>query len=581
MGRGGKNEDHLHGYPPRPWRSLGVPADELRVDVTLSCGQSFRWQQQANSRAGRAQGLGVVWTGVVDNFVVSLCEASNDTFFVCRNQYAFAKKQKNSGKARGNECEDPLRKGGNVWEFIGSGEYDSYTNQEGRVTPCKMPQEEEEEEEFHEYVRGVLWEYFNLRVSVAQLYKIWSDRDPVFRAVVGQDGEARETKGTANGAMAGIRILRQDPEENLFAFICSANNNIPRITGMVAMLCEAFGERIAWSNHPKDTFTTRRGRISLVDGDNHDDDNDDSSPAWTLEPIPDACCFAFPTLERFTAQPRRNGHEAVPVNEDGGKVFNAEDLEAFLREMKFGYRAKYIAQTVTILRGKMDSIEGGNEKEEKKRRNGRKSEWLRGLREMDYESARESLLMLAGVGPKVCDCICLMSMDKHGAIPVDTHVWQIAATSYLPELRCPAVIARSDEGHEAKGKNQDATAVKSEKKTVGTKKPSLTKKTYEKIGNFFRELHGEYAGWAHSVLFSADLKRFEDRVNIKLSTSKEMPGTGRSGACDENNNKKERPKLSEESTDKKRKKKTPKLSEEPANKKRKKKTLKTERVKKE
>lgn len=32
----------------------------------------------------------------------------------------------------------------------------------------------------------------------------------------------------------------------------------------------------------------------------------------------------------------------------------------------------------------------------------------------------------AQVGPKVADCICLMSLDKTGAIPVDTHVWSIA-----------------------------------------------------------------------------------------------------------------------------------------------------------
>lgn len=36
---------------------------------------------------------------------------------------------------------------------------------------------------------------------------------------------------------------------------------------------------------------------------------------------------------------------------------------------------------------------------------------------------------------KVADCVCLMSMDKAGAIPVDTHVWQIAARDYIPKLK--------------------------------------------------------------------------------------------------------------------------------------------------
>ena len=32
------------------------------------------------------------------------------------------------------------------------------------------------------------------------------------------------------------------------------------------------------------------------------------------------------------------------------------------------------------------------------------------------------LLQLTGVGPKVADCICLMSLDKHDVVPIDTHV---------------------------------------------------------------------------------------------------------------------------------------------------------------
>lgn len=42
----------------------------------------------------------------------------------------------------------------------------------------------------------------------------------------------------------GVRLLRQDPTECLFSFICSSNNNIARITGMVERLCQAFGPRL-------------------------------------------------------------------------------------------------------------------------------------------------------------------------------------------------------------------------------------------------------------------------------------------------------------------------------------------------
>lgn len=46
----------------------------------------------------------------------------------------------------------------------------------------------------------------------------------------------------------GIRILKQDPWEAICSFIISQNNNIPRIKGIIARLCENFGERIDGTN---------------------------------------------------------------------------------------------------------------------------------------------------------------------------------------------------------------------------------------------------------------------------------------------------------------------------------------------
>ncbi len=41
----------------------------------------------------------------------------------------------------------------------------------------------------------------------------------------------------------GIRILNQNPVEMIISFIISANNNIPRIKGIIERLCKGYGEK--------------------------------------------------------------------------------------------------------------------------------------------------------------------------------------------------------------------------------------------------------------------------------------------------------------------------------------------------
>lgn len=100
-----------------------------------------------------------------------------------------------------------------------------------------------------------------------------------------------------------------------------------------------------------------------------------------------------------------------------------------------------------------------------------------------YRTAHEELLQLQGVGPKVADCVCLMGLGWGESVPVDTHVWQFAQRDYKF----------------GKGKHK-----------------SLTKATYDAVGDHFRNLWGREAGWAHSVLFAADLKTFSERLTTKV-----------------------------------------------------------------
>ncbi|KAA8538425.1 hypothetical protein F0562_028029 [Nyssa sinensis] len=129
--------------------------------------------------------------------------------------------------------------------------------------------------------------------------------------------------------------------------------------------------------------------------------------------------------------------------------------EGELREAGFGYRAKYIIGTVDALQSKP----GGG------------VEWLASLRELDLPEAIDSLSTLPGVGPKVAACIALFSLDQHHAIPVDTHVWQIATRHLIPEL-------------------------------AGVR---LTPKLCSRVAEAFVNKYGKYAGWAQTLLFIAEL----------------------------------------------------------------------------
>ena len=260
--------------------------------------------------------------------------------------------------------------------------------------------------------------YFNLTPNLGQLYEQWAASDANFKR--------RAPKFT------GIRILRQDAWEALIGFICSSNNNISRISGMVHNLCLHYGPLI--------------GHI-------------DNVPYHDF-PTPEALC--------------------------------KPEVEEHLRKLGFGYRAKYIAKTARIVaeeKGGLAWLEAlsnpelpqfGVEPQPA-------GELLEGGRE-GYRKAHEELLVLQGVGPKVADCVCLFGLGWLEAVPVDTHVWQIAQKDYKF------------------GKGKHA---------------SLTAATYVAIGNLFRKLWGKEAGWAHSVLFTADLKAFADRTFAKTEIKEE------------------------------------------------------------
>lgn len=128
------------------------------------------------------------------------------------------------------------------------------------------------------------------------------------------------------------------------------------------------------------------------------------------------------------------------------KFPNLEELseasEEDLRELGLGYRAKYVKNTVEILQDEGLAVSD------------------------DYETAREDLKRLYGVGDKVADCVLLFSLNFYQAYPLDTWALKVVEKDY-PELH-------SDD--------------------------------YEEASENLREYFGRYSGYAQEYLFHAARK---------------------------------------------------------------------------
>ncbi|XP_031810615.1 N-glycosylase/DNA lyase isoform X2 [Sarcophilus harrisii] len=117
--------------------------------------------------------------------------------------------------------------------------------------------------------------FFQLHVRLADLYRRWASADPHFRDVAPR--------------FPGVRLLRQEPVECLFSFICSSNNHLSRITGMVQRLRALLGPR-----------------LGQLDG---------------------VCYHGFPSVQALAQA----------------------EVEPRLRELGFGYRARFVRESARAL----------------------------------------------------------------------------------------------------------------------------------------------------------------------------------------------------------------------------------------
>lgn len=65
----------------------------------------------------------------------------------------------------------------------------------------------------------------------------------------------------------GIRILNQDLWEMIMSFIISANNNIPRIKGIIERICARAGKKVSWNGEDYYLFPTIKEMAKLSTAD--------------------------------------------------------------------------------------------------------------------------------------------------------------------------------------------------------------------------------------------------------------------------------------------------------------------------
>ena len=171
----------------------------------------------------------------------------------------------------------------------------------------------------------------------------------------------------------GIRILNQDLWEMIISYIISANNNIPRIKGIIERLSKNYGKEIEWNGEKYYTFPTAEElkdvsvedyrklgagfrdirlyetvhmildkKVDIEQMQNNPNTLEVREQLLTLSgvgPKVADCILLFSTLKRFEVFPidvwvRRVMNELYIKNEDETKV-NKKEIEKLAQE-KFG-----------------------------------------------------------------------------------------------------------------------------------------------------------------------------------------------------------------------------------------------------
>ena len=182
--------------------------------------------------------------------------------------------------------------------------------------------------------------------TIENYFDLKRDYKEIIKKLEVVDDNLKESISYGNG----IRILNQDLWETIISFIISANNNIPRIKGIIERISKAYGQKVEFEG--KEYYT-------------------------------------FPTPKELSKA-------------------SVEDL----RNLGLGFRDVRVYETT-------NKIASGEVK-------------LEDLYNVSTNEAREMLLNLAGVGPKVADCILLFSdLKRFDVFPIDVWVRRVMNDLYI------------------------------------------------------------------------------------------------------------------------------------------------------
>jgi N-glycosylase/DNA lyase len=130
-----------------------------------------------------------------------------------------------------------------LWEKKNNSWYGIYGENVFKITEKEDKNEEQKKYEYDSFPEYPDWQSYVFR------------HDDNYKEIIQEISQNRKIRYIVQ-KYPGLRILRQKPIQCIFSFLCSSNNNIPRIRLMLRNLSKKFGKKLFFDNMDFYTFPT-------------------------------------------------------------------------------------------------------------------------------------------------------------------------------------------------------------------------------------------------------------------------------------------------------------------------------------